>query len=333
MKKSMVFQIRSSIIRIMFWALGASFLACNQPFDPRGPLESQFVVFSVLSTDRNVQFVRLERTYMPTGFDAQAYTSDNFVPNASVTIQDSSSKYILRDTTFARSDTSRYKFPLRAYFARPLAINYGVTYQLTVRSPQFDEASTSIVVPARPSLSMDALTSEVLKFPSPHQDTALIAFSIDLGAGAKGWIGRLYVCYKVLKEGGWVEERVEVPVYYIYPTVFNNVAYGRLTQAGYKNRSAAVYLNIQYRKTLVQIGYEKYPNSKITFTRAVFELVQVEQNLYNYYEVVHRYNDAYSARLDEPMYTNLIGGVGVVGAYTLDSLVQTLPDDFIGNRQ
>lgn len=333
MKKAMLFQIRSSINRLLFCALGGSFLACNQPFDPRGPLDSQVVVFSVLSTDRIVQFVRVEQNYMPTGFDALAYTSDNFVPNALVTIQGTDSTFTLRDTTIARPDMSRYKFSIRAYFAKPLVINYGASYQVTVHSPQFEDASTAIVVPARPVVVMTPLSSQILQYPRPDTVKTEIVFTIDLGGGAKGWIGRLFVYYNVLKEGRWVEERVPVPIYFIFPKVFTSVVYRELTRAGYKNRSASVYRNDMYARTINQVANEKYPSSRITFTRAVFELVQVEENLYNYYEVAHGNNDPLSVRLDEPLYTNLVGGVGVVGAYTLDSLVQILPDNFIANRQ
>ena len=333
MKEAMLFQIRPSVICAITFLLGASLVGCNQPFDPRGPLYSQVTIFSVLSTDRNDQFVRVERTYMPTDFDALAYTADNFVPNALVTIQGTDSTFTLRDTTIARPDMSRYKFSIRAYFAKPLVINYGASYHVTVRSPQFENASTAIVVPAKPVVVMTPLSSQILQFPRPETDKTEIVFTIDLGGGAKGWIGRLFVYYNVLKDGKWVEERAPVPIYFIFPKVFTSVVYRELTRAGYKNRSASVYLNNMYARTINQVAYEKYPSSKITFTRAVFELVQVEENLYNYYEVAHGNNDPHSVRLDEPLYTNLVGGVGVVGAYTLDSLVQILPDNFIANRQ
>lgn len=333
MKKVILFQIRASIIRAIIFVLGALLVACNQPFDPRGPLESDVVVFSVLSTDRNLQFVRVEHTYMPIGFDALAYTSDNFVPDALVTIQRADSTFTLRDTTFARPDTLRYKFSLRAYYAKPLGINYGASYRLSIRSPELGEASTTIAVPDKPALMIIPSSIAVLQYPGSHQDKDEIIFTIDLGVGARGWIGRFYIYYSVLEGGQWIEERTVVPVYSIFPKVFTSVVYGEMTVAGYKNRSAVVYRDDLYQKTLLQIAYGKYPNSKITFTRAMFELVQVEENLYNYYEVAHGNGDPLSVRLDEPLYTNLIGGVGVVGAYTLDSLVQALPDNFSWNRQ
>ncbi|MCX6132788.1 MAG: DUF4249 family protein [Ignavibacteriales bacterium] len=306
---------------------------CNQPFNPRGPLENDAVVFSVLSTDRNLQFVRVEHTYMPVGFDALAYTSDNFIPNAIVTIQKGDSNYAMRDTTFARPDTSRYIFPIRAYYARPLEINYGSSYRLSIRAPELGQALSTIRVPDKPFLMMIPSSIAVLQSPGSHEAKDEVIFTVDLGSGARGWIGRFYIYYSVLKNGQWIEERTIIPLSSIFPKVFTSVVYAEMSAAGYKNRSAAVYRNDQYQKALLEIAYRKYPNFKITFTRAMFELVQVEENLYNYYEVAHANGDPLSVRLDEPLYTNVVGGVGVFGAYTLDSLVQELPDNFIWNKR
>lgn len=312
--------------------IGFAFLACNQPFEPRAPLESKLVVFSILSTDRNDQVVRVERTYMPTGYDAMSYIIDGFVPGALVTIRESNNVHSLRDTTFARQDTSRYKFPLRAYVVSPLSIKYGGVYQVDVKSSQFEEASAAVLIPNKPVMTMTPLSSAVMQAPSSQEDSAEIVFTNTLGVGGKGWIGRLFVCFNVLKNGTWVEGRIEVPFYFINPRPFLSIRYGELTPSGFNNRSASVYLNIEYRATFIKVLYEMYPNTSVTFPRVVYELVQVDENLYNYFMVSHSGKDAFSVRVDEPLYTNLAGGVGILGAYTVDSLVQVLPRDFVFNR-
>jgi len=104
-------------------------------------------------------------------YDALVYTTDGFVPEALVTIQESNATHLLRDTTFARSDTSRYKFPLRAYVVNPLAISYGGLYRVTVQSPGFEDASTSVIVPRRPALSMPPVSIRLCSRPTPSKTT------------------------------------------------------------------------------------------------------------------------------------------------------------------
>ncbi len=61
-------------------------LSCNQSFDSRAPFQPQIVVFSVLSTDKRAQFVRVEGDYMPVGNDPLSSTTDNTIVGATVTI-------------------------------------------------------------------------------------------------------------------------------------------------------------------------------------------------------------------------------------------------------
>jgi hypothetical protein len=64
----------------------------------------------------------------------------------------------------------------------------------------------------------------------------------------------------------------------------------------------------------------------------VYQLLQIDKNLYSYYLTTHSYNDPHSTRLDEPFFSDVVGGVGLVGAYTLDSLMHILPENFAFDR-
>ena len=320
---------------VAFWVAGGVFSSCNQPFDPRGDLDERPVVFSLLSTDRDVQFVRVERSYMPAGYDPLAYTSDNFVSDAAVTITNSGLTMRLRDTTLLRSDTSRFKGPLRAYVISPLRPLYGSSYAIRVESQQRVVATASVSIPTKPFLSIDLAALAVLDRPTERDSTAEIIFPITLGNGATGYIGRFFVDYEVLKDGEWVAERVEVPTGFAYPGLhdFNYVTYGQLKPRPYMNRTSGLYTNQFYTHVLVDIAFKKYPSAKIIFDRVAFQLLQADQNLYNYSMVTHSYRDPQSIRLDEPNYSNIAGGVGMVGSYTLDSVTHTLPDFFVFNRR
>ena len=83
-----------------------------------------------------------------------------------------------------------------------------------------------------------------------------------------------------------------------------------------------------YSRTLTEVAYIKYGSTKIVFNRVVVQLLQVDRNLYGYYMTTHTYGDPHSIRLDEPVFSGVSGGVGVIGSYTLDSLVHILPENF-----
>jgi hypothetical protein len=310
-------------------------MACNQPFDPRGPLDQKLVLFSVLSTDRSQQIVRVERDYMPVDYDALAYTADVSVAGASVALKSGTVTYVLRDTTFPRSDTSRYKSALHGYVLNAFKVDYGKSYQVSVQSAQYGSASGSVLVPSKPLLSLEAASYSVLDNPTSSQKDASILFPIISGNNARAYIARLFIDYDVLKGGEWIEERAEIPVGYKYSGLadFNYVSYGALTPVPINGHAVGAYKNELYSKMLVAIAYQKYVDTKIVFNRVVFQVLEVDPNLYNYYLVTHAYDDPHSIRLDEPAYSNVVRGEGVVGAYTLDSLVHILPEGFGFNKR
>jgi hypothetical protein len=129
--------------------------------------------------------------------------------------------------------------------------------------------------------------------------------------------------------------RTEIPLDYTYSGLpdFNFLSYGTLTPVPSNNRAVAVYRNKLYTKMLATLAYHKYFDTKIIFNRVVFQLLQIDPHLYDYYIMTHAYNDPHSTRLDEPAYSNILNGEGVVGAYTIDSLVHLLPERFVFNTQ
>jgi hypothetical protein len=314
--------------------LAGLLLSCNQPFDPRGELDRKPVVFSVLSTDRNVQFVRVERSYMPAGYDALADTSDQSIRNAIVTINDGGLTMRLRDTTLPRSDTSRFKFPMRAYVISPFRPIYGRSYTVKVEANGFGPASELLVVPTKPLLDIDASSVSVIDYPGSHEKGASILFPIVFGNTAYGYRGRMFVDYEVLKDGEWVAERVEIPTAFASSggDDYRYLIYPQITRKTSNNHAVGNHLNGVYSRTLVEVAYNEYGNTKIVFNRVVYQLLQVDQNLYSYYMTMHSYADPHSTRLDEPVFSGVVGGVGLIGSYTLDSLVHILPENFAFDR-
>lgn len=275
--------------------LGLVSLVCDQPFDPRPPLQDQLVVFSILSTDRDAQFVRVERNYMAPDFDPQTYTSDNSVADAVVSLKDGNSTHDLHDTAFARPDASRFRFPLRAYVLSQFVPQYGQLYKITVLSPELGKAVGKVIVPGKPTLGMGLFARDVLENPGGHKNDEAIPFEALLSDVTKGYIGRLLIDYSVLKGSGWIDGRIEVPIAYKYLDIhdFKYVVNAQLTRRPSTHQMNVVYTNQMYNAALIEVAYNRYPASKLVFNRIVYQFLQAEQNLYNYYQVAHSFNDPY----------------------------------------
>lgn len=307
--------------------------ACNEQFDSRAPLDQKMVVFSILSTDRDAQIVRVQQSYMPSSFDPTSYTSDNSVSDAIVTIKASNGMYVFRDTLLARSDTSRYKFPLRAFVFNPFVPQWGQTYQVVVQSSYYGVASSSVVIPGQSKVTLSSDVAQVVDHPERYSlDTPMI-FVVQLSGVSRGFVGRFLLYYNILKGSRWIEERVEIPVSSADSSTYSldYPRYPELAVTPSTSQIALYYRNGFYRAILNKVN-SQYQSNRLVFKWATFVVMQVDKNLFEYYVSTHASLDPHSIRLDDPLVSKVQGGLGMVGAYNLDSLVNLLPGNFLGNR-
>ena len=306
---------------------------CSNDFDPTAHVPRQLVVFSIISTDREAQFVRVQTDYLPSGYKPLEYTSDNSVLDAVVILKGPNNAYRLRDTLLWHSDTSRYKFPLRTYYIFPFTPQRGQSYQVEVASPTVGQASGLINVPSQARVTISTETQRVLDFPNKYLPGEAIEFLIEFPKTSKGYIARFFAWYDVLKGKEWVEEAVEIPIFSYDPAPFmlEKPVYPRMAEIPSNSQKAIIYRN-GYYKAAINIVNERYRTTQIYFKWIAVVVLQADENLYKYYVSTHSEQDPYSIRLDEPMFSGVTGGTGLIGAYTLDSLVYLLPYDFWGNR-
>jgi len=302
------------------------FASCNHPFSPKGPLQQQLVVYSVLSSDRDIQFVRVYTNYDVSGFDPFENRSDTPVAGAQVVVTGPHGSYTLKDTVLTRPDTSRYKAPIAAYAGkwRP---EPGQTYTLTVNAPGIGSTSASVTTPGPSQPIYWTYGTDILDDPDNYKKTGYVGAFTRFWQTTKAYTYQLAIEYLVLTPAGWKTETIEVPLWASYdlqsagyPSLVNVYIY-----AG-GSYSKDVYVNTLLRVVRLHAG------SKLTFKRIVFRILQVDQNWYDYYNVVRKFQDMFSIRLDEPDFSNLSNGYGLFGAFTVDSLEHTYPPEFPYNR-
>ena len=322
---------RSSYCRVLCLAL--ALLGCENPFDARGPLEQKMAVFSILSTDQNVQFVRVEQGYMPEQFDPTSFTDVTYLTDAQVTVnltnlpKVTSRTWVLRDTVLPRADTSRYKYPVHAFTAKFRPIRGG-SYRVEIVHPRLGTVSAIVNLPNPAGATPHSSSKNIFSTPRSYSDSSSIVFI--LGMWAPAFICRMYVDYEVLLDGEWTTQRVEIPAGYQSSDShdYAHVFYPGLVRTG-PWFPFVTFKNELYQKALANVAYDKYLTNKIIFDRVVMQIVSVDSNLCKY---LSPDVDPHSMRLDAPMYYKIDGGFGVLGGYSLDSTVFLLPEDFSFNH-
>ena len=126
-----------------------------------------------------------------------------------------------------------------------------------------------------------------------------------------------FVDYYAYVDGGWELHRAEVP---LSSYVDNNGSLIRVFPSLALVKSFTVsQKTMQMKFDIGQYGLirnevsAKYPAAPVIWLQAVFEIIQVDDALFNYYYVYNGPVDKSSIRLDQPDYTNVPNGLGVFG--------------------
>jgi hypothetical protein len=299
---------------VPLWAGG-----CDDTVNPNAPYEPRIVVYCLLSTGTNRQVVRTYVTADPSQPSKDA--SEPPVSDATVTISQQNTVYRLRDTTIARSDTSRYSSGVAAKVASPLAPQFGNEYVLKVQSPTLGTYVARTTIPKRGSISSSFIY--ILQTPGDYQ----YDLPLDVKVYGRGYVLRMLLEYEVEVNGIWFEQSEEVPRSLVglsdvlFPVVVQSQGQGE------KLKWPLETLSYTFAGII-----KRFEKNHITFKRVILQLRQYDENLFNYYQIVNSFHDPRSIRVDIPDYTNIPNGQGVFGAYTVEELVYELPPDFIKNR-
>lgn len=306
-------------------------IGCEQSFDPRLSSEPLPIVYSIMGTDRSLQFVRVYTQYDSSASVPTSKRIEVPITDAFVSLDDGSNVTTLFDTTMIRPPDPRYQTPIHAYVTSALAVKHGGRFNLRVQSRAIGYASATVVVPNVPLIYLNE--AEFFDFPTDFSEETKATINVYLQPGAKGYILRLNLCYDVMEQDGWMRKWQEIPVSFkAKPIKYEQALYAQVTKVSSVPAVVQTYSNASYRLTLGEISARTNPK-KIIFNYVVLQFVQYEENLYNYYNIVSGFRDQFSLRLDQASYSNISGGTGLFGAYAVDSLVHVLPYDFIYNRR
>jgi hypothetical protein len=311
---------------------------CDDSFNPGAPFQPRMVVYSILTTDSDTQYVRVYSTYNPPENDPTRNQDDTSVQDAQVSItQEGGATFSFQAFTIERLDKSRYSSPIWAYRGFRFRPERGKTYTLNVSSTSSGAVTARTTVPNAASI----LPVNVDVLENPFFTSNDFGLKAGLSAQAKGYLARIYVDYLYPPGGGTYQvKRFEIPLKrdiincyldlyketYPHPTQRSTPAIAPFTiyQREYKPEEQVPYLRIPYMNKIYNLYNRE--GLGILFKQAVFYIVQFDAALWNYYSVANMYQDKLSVRTDEPDYRNFKTGIGVFGSMTVDSLVWSLPE-------
>ena len=304
------------------------FPSCDDSFNPAAPEIPRMVVYSLLTTEFDVQYVRVYRNYIPEANNPQNNIADSPVKDATVTVSDGITTYTFHDTLVARDDTSRYKEPIFAYVASGFRAKPGSVYTLNVTSPTGGHVTSTTRVPTASMLTIPYF----YQLDAPYNYPSLIPqVSFSLSSYTSAYKVKFYIEYEADTNTGREIFRREVPERLLVVSCFFEIydyVYPKITR-----RTNPANVNLEFRGTQyfnffsyrrsVELVNER--NLNPSFRKVVFYNTQFDENWYRYYISARSFQDRFSVRLDEPDFTNLQNGIGLFASMAVDSLHHDLP--------
>jgi len=319
---------------ILLFTVSVLTLSCTDSINPSGEFKTHMVVYSVLSSASDTQYVRIYTNYDSPNHLPQENMEELSVADAAVTVSDGTNSFPFHYKTIPRSDTSRYKSPIGLYLAYPFRPQANKEYTLTVSSPSLGQGSSKTTVPGKGYVNCPYVAELSDR---GYSGSILVYYS--LNSSARAFVVRFFVTYTTENPGDigsehYVEVRL-VPLFggltdpktglikWITPSVVSSSAVVFISSGALKSIE---YAFPAYPETLKDIVSN---NSTVRFKRAVFYLAQFNEPWYKYYASSNLAQDKYGLRIDSPYFSNIESGSGLFGAMCVDSVVIAIPEKLV----
>ena len=183
-------------------------ISCEESFSPKAPFIEQYVLNCIIRSDSVSQVAILSKTYDVTGFDPNANNNDPSVSGAQVYLKWKGKLYQMRDSSITRTDTSRYKGPIKFYYTNAV-------------KPTFNDSLEITAIPA-PGVLLSAKTKVPYKVFFGNSPSFIkgdeLALDIDWTARDLGlfFLPRMKILYQKRNEVPVITHSFEVPINYSY---------------------------------------------------------------------------------------------------------------------
>jgi len=295
--------------------------SCEESFSPKTKFQGRNVLFCIIETDlihTTDVTATVSRLYDVDGPDLSVNKVDPAVVGATVTLTInngvSDRVYLLTESSRPRADTSRYAKCQRFYSVKGISVHYYDRYlRMTAHLPGGDSLVATTTVPHH------ALKEGFPPYPRG------VTTRLDPLKYGKAWIidwddsfdeqhlffPKLVIYWKkVAGPTGVAAQGVkEVPLQYvkrgdqmvpIYPS--------------YSERESCSYDFAAIDSAMAQISAGDPNKGDYIVSSIVFRYTEFDSHLSRYYSSVNGSLDQYSVRVDETVYTNVVGGLGIFGS-------------------
>lgn len=293
---------------------------CDQSFNPKEEFEERYVLQCFIGVQwpgggaPQVTAV-IARTYDVNGVDAAANTTDPAIAGAEVTLTVNQTPFYLLGAQRPNPDTSRYHTQQWVYTKSISTLRLDAAVSITAKLPNGKTLTAHTIVPAQRN------------FISNYEFAAGVTSPVNLEPGKPNWtiswennddievhlfVPRLTILYTKLVGQDEIPGSVAVPSRYVS------------TQGGtipfYPSVSPQKQCTFEFAaldSAMARIASGDPEKIKFGVHSARLEVIEYDMPLSKYFASINGSLDQYSIRTDESVYSNVSGGIGILGSYVI----------------
>lgn len=296
-----------------------TFSSCDQSLNPKGNYYEKYVLNCILSGDTTFQVALISHSYDVEGFDPYKNTTDPAVTGADLRLWLNDSVFVFRDSLIARQGSSRYGDSIKIYYLKNIRIGFNKPIEIEALLQNGRRLKSSTTT-AKEIIFDNEISSKVI----PPVNSRLDLIQWNENDENAFYLPRFIVTYYKKVNGVPEKHTLEIPIKYTLRDGENVPVYARASA-----QTSVVYDPDVIKRALLSIS-EGDPD-KSNYSVMVLNPVNVfalDENLMRYYSA-NKQDNSFTVRLDESDFSNIDGGFGVFGSYTLKSYTLRFVPEFI----
>jgi len=275
-----------------------SLFACNEDIVYRAPFEEEFILYSIINADSNLQFVMLKKS-----FSDKNSNENNYIKDASISLISDNLIEELKDTTINSNDIEA-----DLYYTKNFKPGLGSKIKIRAELKNGKILTSSIIIPKFTSFLIDQFN---LIIPPVIEPTFLhISWTLRNPSSKLAFLPRLTINYKIKKNNIETKHSYEIPSEYIKQGNENIPIYPTAIRG-----QGVVYPERTIETAFEEISKGDTDKSSYTIEYVDFEVFIMEENLTNYSASIQSFKNSYSVKIYEPLISNISNGLGVFGGY------------------
>ncbi|MCF8241865.1 MAG: DUF4249 family protein [Melioribacteraceae bacterium] len=298
------------------------FYSCEENFSPKADYQRRYALNCVINYGQEYQIASVSTSYDVPGFDPYKNTDDPFLSNVLLRIWVNDSVFVFQDSVEERSDQSRYKNPLHFYYLDNFEAKLNDSIYIEAVLPNGNILSSRTKLPKQ--ISTVGEGTDISIPPDSSDDVSIVRTMWTSEDKFLIYQPKAVIPYQLKQGGVTTNHEKEVPIEYLQLS-------GEEI-AVFPIPSFAKSLNIQMsaiERALLDISGDDDKRDKYTIFPMIIKIAVYDKNLSDYYSSTSRIIDEYSVRLDEIDFTNIDGGFGVFGSYSIQYLSKPFDAEYV----